>query len=138
MSNPCVNRWLEDKAMDNIDHALGRPVDPMGETYRDHFATGGRLADAMAASPNWEECGRHGDMRFFGVTLAGRQALAAHLKEIGEPHRSFKVLFAGYSSTIAATSAAKAKYSYWLKVSNCWSELTFGEFCRTARVRRAA
>ena len=29
-----VNRYLEDKGMDRIDHALGRPVDPMRETYR--------------------------------------------------------------------------------------------------------
>lgn len=28
-----VNRYLKDKAMDHIDHALGRPVDPMDETY---------------------------------------------------------------------------------------------------------
>lgn len=33
-----VNRYIElSEIMDNIDHALGRPVDPLGETYRNHF-----------------------------------------------------------------------------------------------------
>lgn len=37
MKNPTVNRYLKDKAMDHIDHALGRPVDPLRESYRNHF-----------------------------------------------------------------------------------------------------
>ena len=141
--NPRVNRDLKDKAMDHIDHALGRHVDPLGETYRDHFSTGGALADEMAASPYWEERGRHGDMRFFGVTQAGREALAAHLGEIGDPQRYFAITFVkgrfeSETAYVAAPSAAKSKYAYWLEVSDCWSDLTFGEFCRSTRVRRAA
>lgn len=72
--NPRVNRYLKDKAMDHIDHALGRPVDPMGETYRNHFATGadGKDAKQFAASSNWEKVGQRDDMAFFAVTDAGR------------------------------------------------------------------
>ncbi|UOK72983.1 hypothetical protein [Ancylobacter polymorphus] len=137
-TNPRVDRYLDDKAMDNIDHALGRHVDPLGATYRDHFATDGALAVEMAASPHWEERGRHGDMRLFGVTQAGREALASHLKEIGDGHRSFIVAFDGHETFMASLSAGKAKYSLWLKVSDCWPDLTFSEFCRRARCRRAA
>ncbi|WP_319533384.1 hypothetical protein [uncultured Cohaesibacter sp.] len=37
MINHSVNRSLDDKAMDAIDHALGRPVDPMSESYRNYY-----------------------------------------------------------------------------------------------------
>lgn len=137
-NNPRVDRYLKDKAMDHIDHALGRHVDPLGETYRNHFAIDGALADEMAESPHWEERGRHGDMRFFGVTQAGREALAKHLREIGDPHRSFVITFGGFESSVAAPSAAKAKYAYWLKICDCDPDLSFGDFCRSARVRSAA
>lgn len=137
-NNPRVNRCLKDKAMDRIDHALGRHVDPLGETYRDHFATGGALVEEMAASPNWEERGRSGDLRYFGVSLAGRQALAAHLNKIRDPYRSYIVSFGGFETAVAAISAAKAKYEYWLTIADCMGDITFGAFCRGARVRRAA
>lgn len=137
-TNPSVNRCLKDEAMDHIDHALGRPVDPMGETYRNRFATDGKQADEFAASPHWEEYSRHGDMRFFGVTDAGRTALSEHLSRLPRPHRKFEVTFEEHTWICAAQTAAKAKYQEWLSVSDCWSELTFGEFCRGARVRRAA
>lgn len=135
--NPRVDRYLGNKAMDHIDHALGRHVDPLGETYRDYFAADGALAEEMASSSHWKERGRRGDLRYFGVTQAGREALANHLREIGDPYRTFVITFEGYEATVAAVSAAKAKYTYWLKVSDCWSDLTFGAFCRGARVRRA-
>lgn len=40
-----VDRYLENQAMDHIDHALGRPLDPLGETYRNFYATGSRRFD---------------------------------------------------------------------------------------------
>ncbi|MDE3791731.1 hypothetical protein I7G86_13920 [Sinorhizobium meliloti] len=139
-SNPRVNRYLKDKAMDHIDHALGRPVDPLGETYRNHFATdaGGKQAQQFAASPNWERVGQRDDMAFFAVTDIGRDALAAHLKQIGDKHRLYHVTYEGQTQAVVAVSAAKAKYSLWLDISDCFCDLTFGKFCRAATVRAAA
>lgn len=44
-----VNRSLADPQMDDIDHALGRPRDPLGETYRNHYVA---PADSEAAEHN--------------------------------------------------------------------------------------
>jgi hypothetical protein len=76
--NPSVNRYLKDKPMDRIDHALGRPIWPMRETYRNHYATDatGTLAIDFAFSAHWQQRGQSGDMAFFAVTLAGRKARA--------------------------------------------------------------
>lgn len=137
-TNPSVNRCLEDKAMDHIDHALGRPFDPMRETYRDHFATDGALADDFAASPYWEERGRQSDMRFFGVTDAGRAALAAYLKTRPNAHKMWEITFEGQTWNCVAPTRAKARYSEWLSIVDICCEPTFGDFCRSARVRRAA
>lgn len=138
MNNPSVNRYLQDKAMDHIDHALGRPVDPMRETYRNKFATSGPEADAMSATTYWEEFAQHGSMRFFGVTDAGRKALAEHLTAIGDKTRNYAVTFEGQTSYIAAESAAKARYSTWLEISDVFPDLTFKAFCRGVSARRAA
>ena len=46
--------------------------------------------------------------------------------------------FNGYSDTVTAATASKAKYDYWLGVSDVYSDLTFIEFSRSARVRKAA
>lgn len=77
-----VNRQLIDDEMDRIDHALGRPLAPMGETSRNVFATTGEEADEMAASAYWHELpapAGYSDLRFFRVTLKGRKVLAAYL-----------------------------------------------------------
>lgn len=55
-----VNRYLKDKAMDRMDHALGCPVDPMQETFRNYYVVGDDnpteipllLADAEAFWPD--------------------------------------------------------------------------------------
>lgn len=137
-----VNRSLKDKAMDHIDHALGRPVDPAGETYRNHFATDAdsKEGKAFAASPYWD---RHpsaepGRMTFFFVNQAGREALKQHLKAIGDKHRIFNVTFDGHTSPVVAESASKARYSLWLDISDCFCDLTFKKFCQSATVRIAA
>lgn len=141
MSRP-VNRYLKDKAMDHIDHALGRPVDPMLESHRNHFAVdaGSKTAQAFDASPYWRQNGKgpQGGMAFYHVTEEGRQALKAHLKEIGDKHRLYEVTFKGNSTQLAAESAAKAEYQFWLDISDCFCDLTFGKFCRAATVRKAA
>lgn len=138
--NPSVNRYLLDKAMDNIDHALGRPVDSLRETRRNYFAVddASPTAAAFRASPNWIfTAGVHGGMVIFSVTTAGREALRDHLREVGDKHRAYLVTFDGHSETIAAESHAKAKYTYWLRVSDVRPDLKFGAFCRAATARLA-
>ncbi|MDE3874643.1 hypothetical protein ACVII0_002706 [Sinorhizobium meliloti] len=139
-SNPRVNRYLKDKAMDHIDHALGRPVDPIGETYRNHFATdaGGKQAQQFAASPNWEKVRQRDDMAFFAVTDIGKWALIDHLKAIGDPWAPYAVTWEGHTVVIAAKSLGNAKYSTYLDVSDSYSELRFVDFVRAAKVRRVA
>lgn len=137
--NPKVNRSLADKTFDNIDHALGRPVDPMTESYRDHFAATGELAAEMAKSPYWNASKRPTDpgaMRYFYVSLEGRKALKKHLQEIGDEHKTYEVWFEGFPSVVAAQTAAKARYAAWLRVSDCAPDLTFIDFSRKSRVRR--
>ncbi|WP_244618882.1 hypothetical protein [Rhizobium sp. 18065] len=128
--------------MDHIDHTLGRPVDPMVESYRNYFATDPESENgkAFAASPYWDTNGKTepGRMAYFFVNEAGRKALKRHLKEIGDKHRVYAVTYEGLTSSIVAVSAAKAKYSLWLDISDCFCDLTFNKFCRSATVRIAA
>lgn len=141
-ANPTVNRYLKDKAMDRIDHALGRPVWPLRETYRNHFATdaAGVLAVHFACSPHWTLTGQQGEMAFFAVTEMGRNALSEHLETLdeGARHRAYIITFEGYESIIPAKSRSHARYAYWLRVSDSFSELTFGDFIRNSGVRVAA
>ena len=134
--NPCINRWLCDKAMDRIDHALGRPLYPLRETYRNRYATSGPDVEMFEGSLHWEKIGRTGRMVFYGVTAAGRQALADHLATLDEQWRCFEITFDGLTSFIPAKTAGKAKYSLWLSISDCFADLTFGEFCRAATCRK--
>ena len=133
-----VNRYLEDKAMDHIDHALGRPVDPLAESYRNYFYVIGdtKLRREMAASPYWRGDGKQEEGEYFFVTDEGRAALAAHLRAIGDKHRRFIVSYAGYEMEVIATSRGRARYSKWLSVSDV-SDITFGEFQRNSKVRAA-
>ena len=135
--NPRVDRYLKDKAFDHMDHALGRHFDPAGETFRNYFATkaGGKLAQQFDASPWWALSGVRDTMAYYHVTAAGIAALKAHLS-VHAPINAFVVSFNGYSSTVTAKSASAAKYSYWLSISDIYSDLTFIEFCRSARVQK--
>ncbi|CAN7300826.1 hypothetical protein LJR231_001528 [Phyllobacterium sp. LjRoot231] len=142
--NVSVNRYLEHKAFDHIDHALGRPVSPLRESHRNYFATSEDSQDAkeFAASPYWEKVGQRGDMAYFAVTDAGRNALKDHLDKqsvhMGKPWRAFEVEFNGYSETIPATSRAQARYQRYLNIADCYPSLKFGEFVRLASVRVSA
>lgn len=133
-----VNRHLEDKAMDHIDHALGRPVNPRTETYRNYFYVIGDtdLRRSMASSPHWQSDGEAGDGEYFSVTDEGRAALAEHLKTIGDKHRRFIVSFDGHQTEVVATTRAKARYSKWLDISDS-SDIAFSEFQRRSTVRAA-
>ena len=138
-----VNRCLKDKAMDYIDHALGRPVDPLGETYRQHYVINddSDLAAELRASSHWSEgmrtAGLAGTFCFFSVTNDGRKALKDHLNAIGDKHRKFVVHFAGVDIATVATSRSKARYRAYLDASECLDDLTFNDFCRRSRVRLA-
>lgn len=135
-----VNRSLKDDAMNQIDHALGRPLDPMAEPRRNNYVIepDAPLAAVFRASPLWAEGRTFCEMAAFHVTEEGRKALAAHLKEIGDPHRAFDVKFRGHTTTVVSTTHSKARYSYWLDVADYCGGMTFGDFCRRTSVRLAA
>ncbi len=144
--NAQVNRWLKNKDMDHIDHALGRPVDPLNKShsYRDHFALSNddKIAE-FRASPNWTEGASGHGTTFFHVSDEGRAALAAHLKEIGDKHRLFEVIYAPdwsekpEANLVAAKSRGAAKYAYWIDLSDSLCDLTFKDYCKDVSVRLA-
>jgi hypothetical protein len=136
-----VNRELADKAMNRIDHALGRPLDPLAETYREYYAVDANSEQAaeFRASPHWDAGrGVPGGLTYFHPTVAGRQALAAYLKTIADPNKAFVVCWNGFESRVVAPTHSKARYKKWLEASDAYHTLTFKEFCKTATVRRVA
>lgn len=135
MTQQPINRCLSNKSMDYIDHALGRPLDPMAKTYRNFFATDGDLADEMAASPYWREGISGRELRYFAVTDEGRKALAAYLRESGDKHRAYDITFDGHVRTVVATSRSKARYSDFLDVREVRPDLSFKDYCSRASVR---
>lgn len=133
-----VNRYLKDKAMNRIDHALGQPLDPMAESYRNYFATdaGSSEAAQFAASPHWDQGVTRGDMVWFHVSDAGRRALRDHLREVGDKHRLYTVSWDGFDMPQIATSHSKAKYAKWQDISDSY-DIPFTAFLTSARVRLA-
>lgn len=140
IDNPTVNRYFADKAIDHIDHALGRPIFPLRETYRNHFATdaNGALAAAFQASPHWTKTFQRDDMAFYGVTDQGRRALADHIASQPDAWQPFLITFDGYTRIVPERTRSKAKYAYYLEISDCCGDLSFGAFCQRVTVRRAA
>lgn len=74
-----INRHLDDEMMDNIDHALGRPENPMDETYRDHFEASASEAQSFVDSDYWDQTAP----TFFKVNIYGRRALRSYLMRMG-------------------------------------------------------
>lgn len=136
--NPKVNRYLTDKAMDRIDHALGRPTFPLQETYRNHFATDvdSNRAKEFSRSLHWRKCGQNGDMAFFAVTDLGRHALADHLKQLPD-NRIFVVSYWEWTKIVTAKSRAAARYDVFREVSDC-GDISFSEFLKVSSVRAHA
>lgn len=134
-----VNRSLDDDAMDRIDHALGRPLDPMAPTFRDHYAIdlGNPERVEMQASPHWRLRMVDDHLAWFVVTDEGRMALRDHLKAIGDPHRAWAITYAGHTWPVVAASRAKARYSAFLDIADTDPDLRFSAFCRCASVRLA-
>lgn len=131
-----VNRCLKDKHFDHIDHALGRPVNPMGETYRNYFAIepGSPLGKEFRSSRHWKVGNRIGGMDYFHVTSHGRWALHNHLREIRDSHRLYAVEWSGCEIRVTATSRGRARYRAYLRVSDCDPDITFKKFAGEARV----
>jgi hypothetical protein len=129
-----VNRSLKDDHFNRIDHALGRPVDPMVESYRNYFAVyEGKTAQSFRASPHWKFNGGRFEMLSFSVTDAGRAALCEHLRQIGDKHRLYSVEWDGMQMTQVATSRGKARYQKWLGLSDAY-DVPFKIFAAEARV----
>lgn len=137
--NPSVNRELKDKAMNRIDHALGRPVNPMEESYRNYFYTykGDEYHSELEDDPNWFKASIGEDWAVYRVTNAGREALQKYLRAIGSKTRLFVVSFNGFEESQVAKTHSEARYLKWLSVSDCY-DITFGEFMKRCRVRVAA
>jgi hypothetical protein len=129
-----VNRSLSDPHFDRIDHALGRPLDPAVPSYRNHYALApdDPARDWLRVSEHWHRTGSvPGGLEVYAVTPAGRAALCAHLRELGERHRRYLVTYAGDTSAIIATSRQKARYAAYLNRDDC---LSFAAFCHRATV----
>ncbi|EAP88632.1 hypothetical protein OA2633_00035 [Oceanicaulis alexandrii HTCC2633] len=137
---PTVNRTLKNAGFDHIDHALGRPVDPMADTYRDYYALNAdsQRVTEFAASPHWERGSIGGGVVVFHVTDAGRKALAEHLKSIADPWRLYAVTFQGFTTHVSGKSHSCAKYGHYLDIADALSDLTFGEYLKGARCRLVA
>ena len=136
--NPKVNRYLKDKALDLIDHALGRPTFPLKETYRNYFATDANsdLAEKFAKSSHWRKCGQRDDMAFFAVTELGRHALADHLKQLPD-NKIFVVSHWQWSKIVTAKSRSAARYDVFCDVSD-GIDISFTEFLKVSSVRAYA
>lgn len=136
-SNPSVNRYLADEALDHVDHALGRPTWPHRESYRNFFTTepDGDLARGFAASPWWKEGVSIGRLQCFLVTESGRKALAEHLAAL-KLDRVFIVAFEGREKIIAASTGSKARYDCYFEIRDVLPDLNFLDFARRSRVRR--
>jgi len=80
-----VNRSLDDPRLDDVDHALGRPRNPLKASYRNHYAAGSNSDECefMKSSDWWQEWASRSDHQLttFVVTQAGRKALADYLNK---------------------------------------------------------
>jgi hypothetical protein len=140
--NPSINRGLKDQSFNQIDHALGRPLYPLRETNRNFFGTSDdTLAASFIESGHWNDHGTRFEERVFSVNADGRAALAAHLKEIKDPHRGFFVSFdlngARHEDFVVAKSAAAAKWDTVEALRDSCQNYRPQEFFKTARVQVA-
>jgi hypothetical protein len=67
--------------------------------------------------------------------MSGGRLLPITSKKSGDKHRLYGVTYEGQTQSVVALSAAKAKYSLWLDISDCFCDLTFSTFTRSASVR---
>jgi len=76
-----INRKLGNPEMDRIDHALGRPLDPISPLrgYQNYYAPALTEIREMDKSPYWVFAQKVRDVSVYYVTDAGKQALADYL-----------------------------------------------------------
>ena len=123
-------------ALDNVDHALGRPFRPR-DSYRNHYATTcpKQIAE-MRSSAWWREGHKSGDMVFFHVSPAGISALE---RELGLPEygRLYELSRRGHggSQFVMARSRSAARYAAFLQAD--LTDWSFMEFCDGLSVRLA-
>lgn len=72
-----VNRYLGGGNICDMDHALGRPQDPMKASYRNYFECADENAARAKSATGFWKC--NGTLCI--VNDAGRKALADHLAE---------------------------------------------------------
>lgn len=132
-----VNRQIKDNpALDDVDHALGRPFNPHN-TYRNHYATD--CPDQIAefeASDWWEVNANRDGMTFCRVSYAGREALRKELSKSDTYGRLFELHCDrwGGPAFVMAKNRSAAKYAAFMDADIDWS---FMEFCDGLRVRLA-
>lgn len=131
------NRSLEDKHMDALDHALGRPTNPHHGGTRNFFGVeiGCDDAQAMKADPFWGHTRDFMGTSGFIVTEEGKAALYDYLQEHWTPPRRYNVAWGESLRTIQAETRGKAKYRAWLELD--FVDLTFGDFAKNASARLA-
>lgn len=133
-----VNRYIKgNPALDDVDHALGRPFDPF-DTYRNHYATDcpDKIAE-FEASDWWDVRGDYAGMTFCYVSDAGRAALKSELSNADQYGRLYEISRGCVNGTayVMAKSRSAAKYAAYIESDLDWS---FMEFCDGLRVRLAA
>lgn len=132
-----INRSLDDKRIDSLDHALGRPANPHGETTRNFFGVEIDCLDALAmkSDPYWVHTRDFMGSSGFAVSDEGKAALATNLEANWITPKSYDVTWGGHTSNVIAEKASAAKYRAWLNAD--LSNLTFGDFVKNATARLA-
>jgi len=101
-----------------LQHALGRDQYGHGTDYRNHFVAGGDdlalCRDAVTQGLMVEHAARaiSGGDPIFTVTDAGKAYIAEH------------------SPKPPKVSRGKARYLKWLEVSECYPDMTFGDWLK--------
>lgn len=132
-----VNRYIKDNpALDDVDHALGRPFDPF-DTYRNHYATSDPEKIAEFKESGWWNVSRNSaGMTFCHVSDLGREALKTELEKTEIYGRLYELTKYEWDGVVLvmAKSRSAAKYAAYIDAE---TECPFLEFCAGLRVRLA-
>lgn len=137
MNNPSTHKSLKNPDMDDLYHALGRPVDPLMESYRNRYFAPDVMIDELTASPFWH---RFDDTNYFEVSAAGRKALDGYLASISDPTRVWEVRLndhdGSYVSSYAADSREQAVHHAIASLQDS-GYLSVSEFIRHTEIRQS-
>ncbi|MBO9427918.1 hypothetical protein [Sulfitobacter sp. R18_1] len=139
MTIKAINRSLKNSAFNEMDHALGRPVNPLTSSYRNFFCVGfdSPRGKEMDASPYWDRVSSSdGSVTGFTVNEDGRQALSDHLIEIGDKHKVYDIHLNARKLgldpdpdnrpiQVIAETKSKAKAAVWREISDVFEDITF-------------